>query len=110
SAGGTPAVYFSGAFGAVTDADGSSRVRSHLAAVNANGVVLSWDPAPNNPALTLRISGSVVYVGGTFTALRGQMRYRLAAIGIDGTVQAWHPSAHDWVNALAVAGSGSNAV
>jgi hypothetical protein len=110
SAGGTVTVYFSGSFGAVTDADGSSRVRNHLAAVNANGQVSGWDPAPNNPALALRILGSTVYVGGTFTALRGQMRYRLAAIGTDGTVLDWNPSAHDTVNALAVAGTGSNQV
>jgi beta-propeller uncharacterized protein DUF5122 len=110
SAGGTVTVYFSGSFGAVTDANGSSRVRNHLAAVNANGQVSGWDPAPNNPALALRILGSTVYVGGTFTALRGQMRYRLAAIGTDGTVLDWNPSAHDTVNALAVAGTGSNQV
>src|SRR6185295_9768922 len=50
------------------------------------------------------------YVGGTFTALRGQMRYRLAAIGTDGALRAWNPSAHDQVNALAVAGAGNSAV
>jgi hypothetical protein len=110
SGGGVAAVYFSGSFGAVTDADGSSRVRNHLAAVDANGVVLGWDPAPNNPAFALKISGSVVYVGGAFTALRGLMRYRLAAIGTDGMVLDWNPSAHDTVNALAVAGTGTNKV
>src|SRR5439155_22916259 len=44
------------------------------------------------------------YLGGTFTAVRGQPRNNLAHLDADGNLTAWNPNANYDVRALAVSG------
>ena len=98
--------------GIFTTLNGST-TRNHLAKIptSGNGTVdASWDPNANNNVNTLAVSGSDVYVGGTFTTLNGSTtRNRLAKIPTNGsgTVDpSWDPSPNGLgVNALAVSGT-----
>ena len=74
-------------------------VRRHLAALSATtGVgIASWQANTNNEVLAMQVnpSGTTVYVGGHFTAVRGVKRLRLAAVSTaDGALRTgFHPSA-----------------
>ena len=79
--------------------------RNCLAAIGADGTVLSWDPNANGPVYALAISGSIVYAGGEFTSIGGTTRNRLALIHTNGSLQPWDPNANGTVYALAIRGS-----
>ena len=79
--------------------------RNRLAAIDANGTLLSWDPNANSDVYALAISGSRVYIGGDFTSIGGTTRNRLAAISTGGTLLSWDPNANSRVYALAIRGS-----
>jgi hypothetical protein len=97
--------------------------RNSLAAIDIGGTCLtsynssclkSWDPSASNTVSALTVSGSTVYVGGSFTSTGGTGRNRLAAIDIGGTcltaympscLHSWDPGANNNVNALAMSGS-----
>ncbi|QHT66432.1 T9SS type A sorting domain-containing protein [Rhodocytophaga rosea] len=54
----------------------------------------------------LALSGSTVYVGGSFSSIDGQARNALAAIdATTGVVTAWNPNPDGGVNTLAVVGN-----
>jgi len=54
----------------------------------------------------LAVSGSTLYVGGSFTRIGGQPRSNIAALdAATGQVTAWTPNADLWPYALAVSGS-----
>jgi len=54
----------------------------------------------------LILSGSVVYVGGSFTTIGGQVRNSIAALDINtGLATAWNPNANNYVRTLAISGS-----
>lgn len=55
------------------------------------------------------VSGSTLYIGGTFDSVGGEARSNLAAINLNtGTVTSWNPGASDTVNGLALSGDGSS--
>ncbi|HOJ63922.1 MAG TPA: delta-60 repeat domain-containing protein, partial [Spirochaetota bacterium] len=43
--------------------------RNHIARINSDGSLHTWNPDANNPVFALAISGSIVYAGGTFTSI-----------------------------------------
>jgi hypothetical protein len=106
-------LYLGGAF---TSVNGVTRlraaaVRSALGATDATILptdVRAWDPAPNNTVNTLALSSAdgTVYLGGSFTRVRGDTvdRLRLAAFepGGDGLPTTWDPAADGVVRDLAV--------
>ena len=88
--------------------------RNWIAHLKANGTVdPNWDP---NPAGSLQsdpvhihaivLSGSTVYVGGSFTSIGGQQRRGIAALNAStGQATSWNPNASNWVRAIAIKGT-----
>ena len=93
-------VYAGGAFTKV-----GTQSRNYLAAMDAGGTVLAWDPGASNYVSALATAGSTLYAGGYFTSVKGVTRNHLAAINSDGTLGDWNPSADGAVVSLAISGS-----
>jgi hypothetical protein len=105
-------VYAAGYFTAV-----GGKTRNSIAALDAStGAVTPWNPNESLPAdhegflfgcvRAIAVSGSTVYVGGSFDFVGGKARNYIAAIGAgSGAVTAWDPNASGRVSALAVSGS-----
>ena len=101
-------VYVGGSF---TNIGGLAR--KSIAAVDANtGAIGSWNPNPftigSSPPLiqTLLRSGNLLYVGGSFTNIGGQVRRNLAALtNSTATASPWDPNANNRVNAMALDGT-----
>ena len=56
--------------------------RNHLAAINERtGAPLAWNPNVNGAVHSIRVIGTRVYVGGSFTSIGGHSVHNLAAIG-----------------------------
>jgi hypothetical protein len=92
--------------------------RANIAALSLDGAddgvaVPSFDPSPSingcsacSNIVALAVSGSIVYVGGSFDTISGQSRNNLAGLNAaDGTVTAFDPSPDANVISLAVSGS-----
>jgi hypothetical protein len=92
-------VYAGGDFGAI-----GGKPRLHLAALDAQGVALPWQPSPNSVVEAVAVAGSTVVAGGSFTGLGATTRNGLAAIDAGGALEAWNPNAYGAVLALAVVG------
>jgi trimeric autotransporter adhesin len=90
--------------------------RSHIAALDTNtGAALSWNPGvgvsgacgtDNTSVSALVVSGTTLYVGGTFTTIGGQPRNNLAALNTNNNgVKSWNPSPDNSVYALLLSGT-----
>jgi hypothetical protein len=107
------AVYIGGEFTSVRPAgapQGSGEVtRNHVAAFDqATGALLPWNPNADNTVWSLAVSGSTVYIGGTFLNVGGQPRARLAAVdATTGTVTGWNPGASGAVYAIRIGPNGN---
>ena len=102
-------VYVGGSF---TTIGGQSRNRiAKLSSTGTGAADPSWDPNAGIafPGVSaLAVSGSDVYVGGTFTTIGGQSRNRIARLSSSGTGAAdptWNPNADSGVSALAISGT-----
>jgi urease beta subunit len=95
--------------GNFTSIGGASR--RGLAQIDAAGAVTSWNPGVSNTVSALAVSGSTVYVGGTFSTLGGggagtASRFQIGAVdAATGAATGWNPGANNTVNTLAVSGS-----
>ena len=100
-------VYAAGGFNSI---DGSPSIggqaRNYLAAIHAaDGTAAAFNPNPNDTAIAFGVSGSAVYVGGSFSSIGGLVRHNIAAINaLDGTATPWDPNANREVFALAASG------
>jgi len=107
-------LWVGGEFTFINGTGGGTRNRLAAATI-ADSTLLPWNPNANGTVRTLKLSGGatgVVYVGGTFTQLRGstRSRNRVAAIGANPAVPspdplAWNPNASSDVNDLVVDGA-----
>jgi hypothetical protein len=80
--------------------------RNHLAALSlATGKLMPWNPGANGSVTALRVAanGATVYIGGSFTVVRGRVRRHLAAVSAVRTrLRKWHANTDGTVYALAV--------
>jgi hypothetical protein len=93
-------VYVGGSFTHVRPPGGTTNnvVRNHLAAFDAaTGNLLGWNPNTNGAVHALAVSGSTVYLGGSFTTVGGQARARVAAVNKAGALTTWRPGANGTV-------------
>jgi hypothetical protein len=85
------------------------KLRQSIAALDVGtGLAIAWNPAPTNgnwvagrrPIITaLAASGSILYVGGNFTFIGGQVRSNAAALDTStGLATPWNPDPYDWNN------------
>lgn len=99
-------MYAGGAFTSV-----GGQLRNNLAAIEpTTGNATTWQPVISGGSYpmvyALAVSGSTVYVGGSFTSAGGQTRSNIAALdATTGAVTTWNPNANDDVVALAVSGT-----
>ena len=94
----------------------TNQTRYGLAAIGTDSTLSSWNPSTSG-INALAISGSTVYVGGTFlnactatgscnNSNLNAGRSRLAAFGTDGSLKTWAPTnTSNTVKALAVSGN-----
>jgi hypothetical protein len=77
-------IYLGGKFTAMlpSGTSGTGAVtRNHAAAIDlTTGELLPWDPNVNNSVNAIAVSGSTVYLGGTFTHVGAAARKNLAAV------------------------------
>jgi hypothetical protein len=72
--------------------------RGGLAHITSNKQVGSWNPVANDIVSCMAINEGILYVGGYFTSLDGQIRNRLASFNIaDGTLTSWDPNMNNAV-------------
>lgn len=100
-------VYLGGQFTSLRPAGdpvGTGEVaRNHMAAVDlTTGALLPWDPNANGTVRAIRVVGTTVYLGGSFTNVGGIGRQRLAAVatGTGALVTTWTASASGEVFSL----------
>ncbi len=102
-------VYAGGGFTTI-----GGQTRNAVAALSAStGAATAWNPnatltSGRGDVATLLVSGSTVYVGGTFDAIGGQRRVALAALSVDtGLASAWNADVGitGRVNAIALVGT-----
>jgi trimeric autotransporter adhesin len=80
--------------------------RSGLAHVMPDLSVSAWNPSPDGPVSALTLSGSTLYVGGSFNTIAGQPHPGLAAVDVvTGVASSWNPSVDGGIRAIAVSGS-----
>ncbi len=79
----------------------SGQPRSRLAAFS--GATLgAWNPGADNTVYSLRLSGTTMYVGGSFGTLGGQARPFAGAVATSGgAASAWNPQPNAIVRAFA---------
>jgi hypothetical protein len=102
-------LYLAGSFTSLRpygDPAGTGEVaRSYLAAIDRDtGQLLPWNPGANKEAYALAASpdGSVIYVGGLFSAVAGQSRAKAAAVtAATGALTSWAPVLDNKVLAIA---------
>lgn len=86
------------------------RARERLAHIKANGTLdTTWNPGANGTVHAIAVSGTSVFVGGSFTSIAGQPRTAIAKLdATSGAVVAnWdpRPNAGSSVRAIAVGSS-----
>jgi hypothetical protein len=83
-------VYVGGDFSKIAEVS-----RKNAAAMHFWGDISPWRPDPDGQVLSLSVEGrdkDKVYLGGTFSTLRGELRPYAAAVDINGALNsAWRP-------------------
>jgi hypothetical protein len=85
-------------------------VRSHVLAMSSKtgALVSSWAPRVNGQVFAVAFSRGRVYIGGSFTSVRGTPRRNLAALSSStgALIRTWNPGANDVVRALTASPKG----
>ncbi|HRI46849.1 MAG TPA: T9SS type A sorting domain-containing protein, partial [Ignavibacteriaceae bacterium] len=101
-------IYVGGNFTGANSINGNL-TRNRLAKLNStDGTAdVNWNPNASGTVEAIAISGSDIYVGGSFSTVGGQNRNRIAKLNnTDGSPEAnWNPNASLSVNAIAINGS-----
>ena len=92
--------------GAFTTVGGQSR--PHAAQLDVNGNLGAWNPAPDGDVRAIAgrsgVSGSTIFLGGTFANVMNTPRNRLAAVNdaVMPSLSGWNPNANGQVDAIVV--------
>ena len=81
---------------------------NNLAHIESDGSVdETWNPNPNDQIYSISVSGSDIYVAGTFGTIGGQSRFGIAKLNnTNGNADAtWDPDPDDYVTGVVVSGS-----
>jgi hypothetical protein len=81
---------------------------NNLAHIESDGSVdETWNPNPNDQIYSISVSGSDIYVAGTFGTIGGQFRGSVAKLNnTNGNADAtWDPDPDDYVTGVVVSGS-----
>jgi hypothetical protein len=115
-----PRVGFSGTSVAVADGSGGVYIGGSgtplkvdgveyngVAHINADGSLdTSWNPNVNGSVQAIAVSGSTVYLGGSFTTVGGTTRNNAAAVNkTSGGLTSWNPNADGLVNSVVISGA-----
>jgi len=92
--------YLGGKFTALVSDGTQTLPRSNLAALDAAGQPLAWNPQANNLVLSLVSDGSFIYAAGKF----GNIGKHVAKIGLDGSIKTFVKTDHE-VRSLDIQGS-----
>lgn len=80
--------FIAGQFSQVGDS-----IRNNLAQIDSTGKVTAWSPNPNGKVTAIGFNGGSVFIGGDFTAIKGERRRYLAAVSaVTGNVTLWNPN------------------
>lgn len=88
----------------VTDRYATTVAASGRGTVYLGGSFKYMGPPTGGGVNALAVSGSTVYVGGSFTSVKGQSRKYLVAVDQTGAPTAWNPILKGSVNALVLSG------
>ena len=97
--------YIGGQFTAVRAAGAASGgvTRNRAAAIDlATGAVTSWNPNVNGTVQTIAVSGTTVYMGGSFTTVGGKSAQRLVAVNATTGALIWKANMNAQVVAIAL--------
>lgn len=102
-------LYVGGNFTKVGGMFGTSR--NGLAAFTLAGTLQGWDPDPNIGSIdSLAVSGSNVYIGGSFSQISGTTTLRDYAVVSDaGTLLSWNPGSPEYGGVKGICFVGSKA-
>ena len=81
---------------------------NNLAHIESDGSLdETWNPNPDSQIYSIAVSGSDIYVGGSFTTIGGQSRNRIAKLNnTNGNADAtWNPNSDSDVLCIEVSGS-----
>lgn len=85
------------------------QTRAGLAAIDSTGTILNWGPAVAGSAASVDamvMSGSSIFIGGSFTSVNGVARGYIAEVGTDGALDlSWNPGLNLSATAIALDGS-----
>ncbi len=100
-------IYVGGSFTTSNTIGANAVTRNRIAEINTgdnNGT--TWNPNANSDVNTVLLSGSNVYVGGSFTSIGGATRNYIARIpNSSSTADSWNPNSDNTINALAISGT-----
>lgn len=80
-------IYLAGNFAFVSGQD-----RHNLAALSADGTLLSWNPNADGGVYTMAMDGSNIYIGGDFSHIGTTTKNMIAAISTNGQLTSWAPA------------------
>lgn len=98
-------VYIGGWFTAVNGVERQRLAAASSINVNATGNLLAWNPSASSNVYDIDIANNIIYVGGSFTSVNGNVRNYLAAINTSGGVLSWNPNANGLIADLKIVGS-----
>jgi trimeric autotransporter adhesin len=81
------------------------QIRRYIAALDAAGSAIGWNPDANAEVNAIVVNGSAVYAGGSFTSIGGETRNGLAVLATtNGAAGTWNPAPNGTVASLALGG------
>jgi Domain of unknown function (DUF5122) beta-propeller len=93
-------IYVGGKFTQVQNQSGDAFPRRNVAAFNMSGGVTAWNPNANGEVHALASNGKRIFVGGSFTTIRGGAAKGIAAVSLAIGGRLWGGGAGNTVRAV----------